>query len=211
MKYSSISFIFILSLIFSCVKNVDKSALSIKTNDAEKLELLQHCEDLESQGDILYQLTDIKQLMGDLFDLLEDLKADDDFTEAIRISKRINQLILAVQSKLEPQYTTARWNYEVQWKIDRTDFNDLLGAQFQRGFRITKFKAKSASFLGRKNNEMLKNLKIKQDGNRLFFSFESVGSSLELCQLNRTRMIVVEVHYKNLVNNNFRRFNLISR
>ncbi|PJB53060.1 MAG: hypothetical protein CO099_09190 [Bdellovibrio sp. CG_4_9_14_3_um_filter_39_7] len=211
MRFFLIPSMLLLPLAFSCVKNIDKSAMSINTNDEERVELLQHCEELESKGDILGQLNDIKQLMGDLFDLLEDLKADDDFTEAIKISKRINLLITEVQSKLEPQFTTARWNYEVQWKIDRTDFNDLLGAQFQRGFKITKFIPKSATFLGRENDEMLGKLKIRQDGNRLFFTFESIGSSLELCQLNRTRMMVIEVHYKNLVNHNFRRFNLISR
>lgn len=198
-------------ILCSCIKNVDKSALSIHTNDQESRDLKQHCDELESKGDVINQIQDINHLTEDLLSLLEEAKVDDDFSEILKVSDRISKLIEIIISQLDQRYITPRWNYDISWKIDRTDFNDLLGAQFKKGFKIVDAKLKSASFYGHQRDDLLKDLKMRQDGNRLYFNYIGLGSSLELCQLNRTRMFLVEVDYKNIVNRNLRRFNLISR
>ncbi|GAB4414322.1 MAG: hypothetical protein OHK0056_21090 [Bacteriovoracaceae bacterium] len=205
-----------LSLILStfgmgCVKNVEKVQERLILTDGEREELAQHCEELSEYGDFVSLTDEINRKTENLLQMLEDLQSDDDTTEAYELSEHIRGLIAKAKMMLGEKYKVRKWSYELLWKIDRSDFDDLLGARFRKGFRMTKLDLVGASILGERDDDLLKNLTTQMTRETLAAQYLGKGSSLELCQLSKTRIFMIDIHYKNIINHNYRRFNLISR
>lgn len=205
----------ILVIIFSlasCVKNVDKYSHRLILNKDDQTILNKQCHEIEQIGDLSEYLRFIKQETNKMFQLIDEMDDEIDNTEKIIvISEKISEAVEKARALIGEDYTAPRWNYEVKWQINQKDFKKFIGNYLPNGLEVTKIKPISASLFGERNDELLKGLRYKFAKKNVDFSYKNKGSSLEICQLQKTRMLLVEVHYRHTIGNNKRFFNLIHR
>lgn len=191
-----------------CYKTVNEKQFSLKLSEGEKNALMADCKEINSSGNIMTLLSEIKSLTDEAVLILEG-------EDLIKKEERIRNLAEAIDKKTKQvltlsksEWSSMRWGYEVKWVLDRQDFDDLLGAHFKKGFAITKAKVQGVSFLGEKRDDLIGEVLMSKKADKIVVSYKNTGSSLELCQLNRTMMIFMKLNYRNITNNNERYFNL---
>lgn len=204
----------LLVLIFSlalggCYKTVTEKQLTLKMNKEEKEILQKECTEINSQGDIMKLLAEIKRDTNEVIGILEgdNLEAEESRIEIL--ADRIDQKTKLVLSLSRDSWVKERWDFEVKWLLDREDFKDLWGSHLKNGFQITRAKLQDAYLMGEKRSDLLDHVRLTRRGSRVEIFYQNRGSSLEICQLQKTLMIMAEVNYRNITNKNVRYFNLI--
>jgi hypothetical protein len=191
----------------SCYKTKVVSQMDFDMDENEKETLMQQCDEMSSYGDVMQILHEIKSETNEVLQLLstEDMRMNEKRVSALVDS--INKKSYLVIALSRSEWVDQRWNFEAKWSIDKNDFKDVLGVHVGQ-FKITKAQLQKVFFHGEQREDLLQNVSITEGDNQIVINYKNRGSSLELCQLHKTLMILVDVNYKNITNKNHRYFNL---
>ncbi len=204
--------IILLCLLFTgCIRNIDKQAYELTLTQADEDALWKSCREIDQIGNLSEYMRLIKLETDLMLELIDNLEIHDSAAEVIELNDSIAENINEARKLIDVSYTTPQWQYQVKWRVDRKDFKGLIGNYLPKGFKIQSIRPVTARLFGEEADHLLSGLKYAQKGKSIEFTYAGLGSSLEICQLQKTRMIVVEVSYRNVVNHNKRIFNLINR
>jgi hypothetical protein len=201
-------FIIIIGLIFfsyGCVQPKTERNVMFHMGPEEYSILQGHCEEMNLQGDILSLLQGIKL---DVQEVLLLLKSPGKSTR-IQLSNLAEQIEIKsfkIQSLSKVEWTTEKWNHEIVWKIDKEDF-EMWAERFRGNFIVREAQIESIYFMGLKRDDLIEKVTIEYGDTGVLVKFKSLGSSLELCQLQKTLIIVSDIHFENA---RFKRHQLFS-
>lgn len=194
----------------SCLKTKTESQTKFHMNEIEKLEVHQACTAMKTEGNILNLLSKIKQDTDQILNLLKQENVTKEEKQISLLAKRISFNAKKVRSLSQDDWTDSKYDHEIQWDITYDDFHDLLS--FYTGtFEILDFDIRGIYLLGEERQDLKDSTRVVYDNDGIHLTYKNKASSLELCQLEETLMIVVEVKYNALVNEKTRYFNLIVR
>lgn len=192
-----------------CYKTVTEGQFVLKINDAEKETLLNDCRQINAEGDIMKLLAEIKADTNEVIGILEGDDIEGARAQVETLADGIDIKTKKVISLSRGNWVDSRWDYEAKWMLNREDFKDLWGTHIKNGFQLNRAKLQDVYFMGEKRSDLLGNVNLVKKGNTVEVTFKNRGSSLEICQLNKTLMIMAETNYRNIKNRNVRYFNLI--
>ncbi|HEX7674564.1 MAG TPA: hypothetical protein VF412_10345 [Bdellovibrio sp.] len=207
MKYWILALLVLFSLT-GCLKTKSSSQSSIDMTADDKKTLVQDCIDMKAQGNIFELLARIKKDTDRILGILSDEKLNTKEDEIRALADRISENAKKVESLSSEAWTTARFNQDIKWDIDAYDFKDLIGPHMG-GFKIRDYEISGVYLMGAKRDDLLGNLTMTSDEEGIHISYKNKASSLEVCELQKTLMIVVEVRYQNVLLKGTRYFDLI--
>lgn len=191
-----------------CLKTKSSRQSSVDMTADDKKALMQDCSDMKAQGNIFELLSSIKKDTDRVLVLLSDEKLNTNEEEIRNLANRISENSKKVESLSSENWSTARFNQDIKWDIDVYDFRDLIGPHM-REFKIRDFEITGVYLMGGKRDDLLEDITATSDEDGIHISYRNKVSSLEVCELQRTLMIVVEVRYQNVLLKGTRYFNLI--
>ncbi len=190
-----------------CYKTKSESQLVFKLDPKEKETLTKQCREMNSYGDIMQLLAEINAETKEVLRLLEAEDMRQNEARITELADSIDKKSYAVISLSREEWIERKWNFEAKWVINKQDFKDVLGTHINQ-FEITGVDLQKIFFHGEEREDLRDNVKVVEGDNEIRISYKNKGSSLELCQLNKTMMILLDVNYRNVVNRNHRYFNL---
>jgi hypothetical protein len=138
------------------------------------------------------------------------------------VSEKSKSVILLSKA----DWVSDKWDYGISWVLRRDSFHDQLLKKIGSNFEIVSTKLIDVYYNGEKRNDLAEHItttvetgtvdRLESNGiitpvtqtYSVNVDYKSRGSSLELCQLQRTMMIILEVEYKNKAMIDKRYFNL---
>ena len=198
----------ILLSLTGCIKTKNESNSSFKMSKEELTILKSHCESIKNEGDIFALLKSIKSQTQRALLLTGEEHPENHVEEIKKIAEDIDDKTKRVLNLSKEEWTDLRWEHQVRWTINREDFKDLIGTRFKKGFRITESKIESIVLNGQRRNDLKSFIKVKPGYSTLELIYDNLGSSLELCQLQKTLVVTMKVSYRHIKNENVRYFNL---
>ena len=210
MKKALNPFLLLLILIFtaSCYRVTKVTQRDLFLDPAEKVSLTAQCREINSSGNILELLAEIKNETKVAFAILEHGDVEDQAIKLEKIANSVEKKAAIVMSLSKTEWTTEMWNYEAQWTVNKNDFTGLIDPPVEIGFKITDFEIQDIFFAGVRRSDLINKFSIHGNRREVVVSYKAQGTSLELCQMNRTLMVILKAKYKNFANNSQRYFNL---
>jgi hypothetical protein len=200
MKYLFINLGLVLSVnlfLFGCIKNKTERNVVFNIDEAELNVLNSQCMEMESHGDIMVLFKDISRHTSSILKALENpTSKSQQLIHALAI--QINNKSKLVSELSKTEWTTEKWDHEVVWRIDEADFKKTFGTHFQGGFEILNSSIKDVYFMGEQRDDLKDRLEIVKEGNLVLIKYKSKASSLEICQLEKTLIIVSEIKFRNI-------------
>lgn len=194
-----------------CFKTVREGQFLLRVNDVEKETILNECREINAEGDIMKLLAEIKEETDEVIAILESDNLKDARLRIETLADDIDVKTKKVISLSRENWIQSKWDYEAKWILNHEDFKDLWGTHIKRGFELKDVKLQDIYLMGEKRSDLLSNIVLVKKGNMVEITFKNYGSSLEICQLNKTLMILTKANYRNIKNKNIRYFNLILR
>ena len=210
MKLSQITITMFLLCLTACLKTKTETQSSYGMNQADRAMLAAECKAMAEEGDILALLKIIKKDTDTVLSVLDSENPEKQVAKVSALADRISDNSERVKSLAKGEWVETKYEHTLKWKINVEDFKDLLGAHVG-GFSLRDFEVNSVYYMGQKRSDIIPLIETSGDENEITVKYSSRGSSLELCQLEKTMMIVVEVKYRNVLVKGTRYFNLISR
>lgn len=174
----------------------------------EDLEVLKkHCEEINSHGDILALLREIKNDTQKVLRIMENPDYESR-SELTLLAEQISERSQKVSLLSRAEWTTERWEHEIAWRIDEEDFKKSIGTFFRNGFAILDAKVDSIYLMGQLNKKILTHMSIEHQENLVVIKYKGIGSSLELCQLQKTLLVILDIHARSLNQHKHHFFNL---
>lgn len=201
-------FILIICLCFlsyGCVQPKTESNVTFLMDPTEYNILQSHCEEINSQGDILSLLQEIKL---DVQKVLRLLKSPGKSTRSqlSYLAEQIEVKSFKIQTLSKVEWSTEKWNHEIIWKIDEKDFGKWAD-RLRESFIFGEAQIESIYFMGLKRDDLKGKMTFEYSDSGVLVKFKSLGSALELCQLQKTLIIVLDIHVEN---SNFKKHQLFS-
>lgn len=198
-------------ILVGCVRHKAEVQISKGNNAEEEQTISQHCSEIESQGDIFELLRLIKLNTDEVFGILERGNSLDQGEELSLLAKDIQEKSDKVIFLSRSEWTINQWEEKITWELDRRDFKSVLGKLFAGGFEILEPTIHSVYYQGQERNDLKEKLQLQSDSGSIVVTYHNRSSSLELCQLQKTMMIILEVKFRNLKWITTRYFNLYIR
>lgn len=175
-------------LLTGCVRTKIES--NIKFNmDTEEFKILQsQCEEINSHGDILSLYQEIKNEVREVLRLLENPLKGARF-RINALAESIEQKSKKMRSLSKSEWTKARWDHEVIWRIDQDDYKNAFGH-----FGLDQVDLEGIYFMAEKRNDLTEKVFVEKTWNMALVKYKNLGSSLEICQLEKTLIIVLGVY-----------------
>lgn len=189
-----------LVFLFGCIKNKPERNISFDMSQSEYEDLKKECAEISSNGDILVLLNEIKKDTRKIFKLLGVPNPTESKEEITILADGIADKSQKVITLSKHEWTMDRWKHEIKWRIDEGDF--------KKRSQILDQKVDSIYFMGEQRDDLKDKIFILKNGNNLMISLKKPGSALEICQLQKTLNIIVEVKLKSIKSIKKRYFNL---
>lgn len=196
-------------MLVGCVKPKSEMNVAFLMQPEEIKVLEGHCSDINANGDILQLLREIKHETSEALSIMENPGKG----ARIRLGELSDSISLKsekITNLSKPEWTTERWNHEVIWRLGERDFKGL-GTRVRNGFQLLGAEIDSLYFMGQKNAHLAEKVTIVQGESDLEIKFKGMASSLELCQLQKTMFIVLDVNTRSLGNERHQYFSLFVR
>lgn len=190
----------------ACLKTKTEQQSTYSLAAGENLELSQKCEEMYSKGDLMLLLETIKKNTDRIFYLLGQKNIIRNEPEISALADKVSFDTSKVKEISKPEWTNNKFERHISWRIDQSDFDVL---NIQTGVRFSKVNLIGVYLTGNKRSDLEKNISFSKYKNRIEINYSSKASALELCQLEKTLMVVIEVSNKNMLRNVVRYFNLI--
>jgi hypothetical protein len=208
MRWPVLFIILILSV--GCIRNVDKNSFILHLNEDEFESVTRLCQELGEIGHIREHLL-MMQLLADEFLALVDDYANDHVNRLSEIGQKVNAHSAAIRRLISDEYLVEQFSYSVEWKVESKDFKKFLGRYLPKGFELIHIEKVDASYAGVSSPELLDDLGVSFGRRWIQAEYKAIGSALEICQLQTTRMLVIRADYRHLAHTNSRFFNLVHR
>jgi hypothetical protein len=208
MKWHILFLATVLINLSGCLKTKTSRQSSYGLSNTDKAEVQGICEAMEAHGDIWALLRKIKRDTNQVLEILESPEAETQVSEISKLAEGISEASVKVQELAKAEWTEQKYEHGVRWDIDAYDFKDLIGTKVG-GFVIRDFQLNDVYFLGKKRPDLKMQIQVSKDYDGIHVKYESKTSALDLCQLEKTLMVVIEVRYKNVFAQGTRYFNLI--
>ena len=184
--------------IFGCVHPKNEKNITFNMDPLEYKILQDHCEEINSHGDILKLLQEIKIDVQEVLSLMEN-PGKVTRNQISHLAEEIARKSQKVRSLSKSEWTTQRWDHEIVWRIDDQDFRN--------NFSLIEANLESIYFMGQERNDLTGKVKIIQERKLALVKYRSLGSSLEICQLQKTLILLMNVYVGNL---NYKRHEFFS-
>lgn len=191
-----------------CYKTKTEKQVQFKMEPEDKKTLMQQCEEMKSYGNIMQLLAEIKADKDEVLKLLEAEDMREHSEKISGLASDIHEKSEAIIALSKGEWVDPKWEFEVNWVIDNDDFKDVLGSHLKKTFEIKDTLIQKIFFNGQLRSDLMKNISLVEARNKVIVNYRNRGSSLELCQLHKTLMVLVNVKYRNITNRNNRYFNL---
>jgi hypothetical protein len=200
----------LLFLLSSCVKVVDQASFRLNLNNEDEETVLTLCKELDHIGSVQEHFMLLNHYSLSLIELVDNFEEglDDDF---YHLNSQIQEQVEILRSLLDERFSTSYWDYSVEWYVGREEFKKFLGLYLPHGFKLTRIDKVAATFFGERNDFLLSNLDVQFDKQSLKATYHGHGSALEICQLQKTRHLLLRTNYRHLGRDKKRYFNLIHR
>lgn len=208
MKWTMPLLIFLLT---GCIRNIDKSSFAIDLHNSDHDRVQELCQELGDIGYLQEHFFLLKKETDLFLGLIENYESPADIEEIRTTEQDLNNRISRIKSLINAEYTVAKFDYEVRWEVSEDDFKKLVGNYLPYGFRVLEVKKLGASFWGVDAPQLIEQLRVEPQKKGFRAAFRAKGSALEVCQLQQTRLLLVEVRYRHLLHERKRVFNLIHR
>jgi len=113
----------------------------------------------------------------------------------------------AVISLAKNEIVDSLWDFEAKWVINKKDFKCLITSHVNE-LEITGCELLKIFFHGEERNDLKQNVTVIERENEIMINYKNCGSGADLCQLNNTLMILLDVSYEDLAYRTHRYFNL---
>lgn len=171
--------------------------------------LKQACGEIRAQGDIMKLMKEIKIETERALHLLENSDLVESEKKLRKLSESIEKKAYLVTSLAKKEWVTPIYDYTAVWAIEAKDLSDLSGSHFKKGLEFLDIQLKGISFSGVSRDDLLSNVNLFWEHDQLIkIEYKEKATALEMCQLNKSLMIIVDLKYRNIVNVNNRLFNL---
>lgn len=190
-----------------CLHLKTESQSSFYMSPQQEIEVNGICSDMLLDGNILSLLQNIKTTTDHVLNLIES----DPTHNRDKISKLANEITSdteKVKSLSRPEWTETKYDHVLGWLIDDRDFNDSAETHLNQ-FKLIGAELINIYFMGQIRNDLKSKLLLNFDPSGIQIQFRNKTSAMDLCQLEKTLMIVVKVKSKRLFSKNSRYFNLI--
>lgn len=182
MKSSSI--IVFLMFFVGCVQNIPNSYLQL--GGSERGELIdQECKEISLYGNILDHLKIISQSTDEILSLLHT-------KNPLIYQNRITELADTVKLKAalahelsRPEWTNAKWFTRLGWSF----FPDPIPGKWA----IKNIQVETIYLIGDKRDDLSSKIEFWERNGWIYVNLERQVSSLEICQLQKTMMVVFKV------------------
>jgi hypothetical protein len=227
MKYlNKLLLIFIIINTTACRNTINQVQDSLSMDSMKRSELISQCNEIDSEGNIFELLKEIKGETDDALSILSTENLIVKRPDIEEIASSINDKSNAVISLSKNEWVTRKWDTEISWSLKRFNFDDILVNNIKDRFEIISAKLVDVYYLGEKRNDLIDYITIsvthddfqikdksgqtiiKPENYMVNINYKNTASSLELCQLHQTMMIIVEVEYRNKLMKNKSVFNL---
>jgi hypothetical protein len=183
--------------LLGCVNPKSERNINFIMEPSELIVLKAHCEEINSHGDILLLLQEIKRDSKEVLQILE-VPGKGARAELSELAARISENSRRISHLSKSEWTTERWQQEVVWRIDEEDFSKSIGTYFDNGFSILNASIESLYLMGLPRDDLNSKFSIEHEGNVVLVKYKSLGSSLELCQLQKTLIVILDVYTRSV-------------
>lgn len=197
----------IVVLITGCLhtKSEQQEVYKLTTED-EKI-VSDICFQVTQTGDLWALITRIKAHSREVLSLLSSKNVKSEEKRIAFLADEISSDTKKVQSLSRVEWNTPLYPREIVWKIDETDFPDLIAVRLKK-FNITSVTIKELYVHGERRDDFMNQVKINEASGAYEVRYSNVATGLELCELDKTLVLVVEVQFRNLLIQDSRIFSL---
>lgn len=170
----------------SCVTNKEQTEISHYSSGLNgEDEVLNECTLINQTGNIFMLLAKIKNDTRSVLHLLEQrpYSGIEDTIHGYAEEIKSNSDLVIKLSKAE--WSRPEVRHSIKWVLNEKDFS--------RNQYVFDPEIKSVYFQGQERPDLIKRIKIDQNGNNFVIEYLNAGTLLEYCQLNETLMFVLEV------------------
>lgn len=192
----------------ACLKAKTETHSSYNLSAKDKAELRNECTEMFKNGDINSLLNTIKMNRNQIMRLLELENFIDYEKEISRLADSISEACDKVKALGKPEWNFSKFDRKISWTVDQKDFKNVFKINTE-SFSFDDVKVLGISLSGQKRTDLEKNISMLNRGDYLQISYTNKASALELCQLEKTLMIVLEVKHDGFIKTYTRYFNLI--
>lgn len=177
----------LLSLSVACVENTPYTTQQLGGPEKKQL-ILNDCREIAKHGDMIEHFELIDRNTKELLALLG---AKNPFSQEARIHELVDELKMSSKSAMElarPEWTKEKWSSILGWSF--------FPEPKPGNWFIYQVKVHSVYLMGENRNDLIPHLEYTERGGWLYVSFQRYLSSLELCQLQKTLMVVFEIKFQ---------------
>lgn len=171
-------------ILVGCVQNSPHSYLQLGGTERQEL-IKQDCKDISAHGSILDHLEGISRSTEEVLTLLET-------KNPLLYQHRIEELASVIKTKAamvhelsKPEWTDSKWVTRLGWFF----FPDPRPGNWQ----IKDIKVETVYLLGERRDDLAAKVEFWERLGWINVNMERHASSLELCQLQKTLMVVFKV------------------
>jgi predicted Fe-S protein YdhL (DUF1289 family) len=207
---SQIILILILLISFTgCIRRKSEVSRTFKLSEDQKVELLNDCQEMEQDGDMLEVIKEIKRDTLRIFNLLEKENPEEHTQMVTLLTDRLTENAKRAISLSRTEWTDSKWEYETVWSLGERDFKTILGRFYKDDLKILRQKIHSIYLMGQERGDLKPSVSILNQRDSLEIKYSGTASSLEACQLQRAFGIFLEVRFSDSKFIHTRYFNLI--
>ncbi len=144
-----------------------------------KIQEIEECKEIDETGDMRKLLSDIRKDVDEVLRLLEQPSVKTN--EQVHIlAQEVAHKSTKVQFLSKPEWTTPKWDHEIQWDLTLNS-------------NLTSAKVVEVYFMGTKRTDLISHFELDIRQNNVSVSYRNQASSLEICQLEESYVVILEV------------------
>ena len=181
-------------MLLGCLQ--EKEGERIAMEPSAEIQLKNDCQSMNEISDIKELLSQI-HLKSDLAIKLSSVPDPRQHLKEIDIlGEEIHKYALQVESLLKPEWTDSKWQYQARWSITN---HDLSTAHIGKLLKVKNIKIQNVVLEGVARPDLMKAVRVKTNPNLIEIGILKTANSLEICQMQKTFVIVLSVQYRVLL------------
>ena len=201
-----IPLIFSVVILSSCLerKETSRSPMDI----ASESQLKSECQQMTENGDLRALLQEIHKQTDQILTLSSSVDTLAHREEIEVLGAEIHDKVTLARALIQPEWTTSKWNYEIQWSIDDKDLLKIKGQNF---IKFQSVKVESVILEGVQRPDLIDQINLKVDPQQILVGLKKMANSLEICQMQETFSVVIAVRFRLLFHSYKKYFRLSVR
>jgi hypothetical protein len=180
----------------SCMRPIKQDQIQFSGHDLESIN--SECELIKNEGSILDLIKVIKMNHKKVMTLLErnDPSLEIDKIKELALSSKESGE--KIRSLIRSDWSKGKWNQEISWSIHKSDFSPTTGAHIPQGFKMLDAEIDSIYFMGEEREDLRGQISFELVNGVVRVKFSTLASSLDVCELQRSLVIVTAIKFRSL-------------